>query len=532
VGFQAIGIAAEAPPPPPSVAIEGAPESMTVGTSVQLSAHVSNDTPTVTWAASAGTITQAGLYSAPAEVPSGGTVTVSATTSKGAKDQKTIKVAAVAPTKTLLAGDATSTYAVADKTSAGREEAFQFTAKSSGTVEELQFRTNATADTGLTGLSLGVFADNAGKPGEVLGKATFTGTPATSSWIAVKGLSTTLVSGTKYWLVALPLGPSGKGLFFSAAVVSGGTGNVESTATGLTGLTPESAWESYGQGPVGFQAIGIAGGAGANVIVRGATSAASVAPASSAKAAGSSTSPTVAIAGAQSSMTAGTSVQLSALVAGDSPSVSWSASAGSISAAGLFTAPSRVPASGSVTVRATTAQGAQDELTIAIVVLTSPRPAPLAPLPNEPAGATGSSLSTLQAPAAMRFNHELIITAEPVAAGRLLLAAYAGKRRLGGCALRTPAGRTATCRVALGRLPAGAQLSIRAALQTGKRTLHSSRASAAVPAMSMAGMLPGLDFSSATAQYLCSPAFRPQKHAAVAHGNSAASTSERTSASS
>jgi hypothetical protein len=505
---------------------------MTVGTSVQLSAHVVNDTPTVTWAASAGTITQAGLYTAPAEVPSGGTVTVSATTSKGAKDQKTIKVAAVAPSKVLLAGDATSTYTVADKTSAGREEAFQFTAKSSGTVEELQFRTNATADTGLTGLSLGVFADNAGKPGEVLGKATFSGTPATSSWITVKGLSTTLVSATKYWLVALPLGPSGKGLFFNAAAVSGGAGNVESTATGLTGLTPESSWESYGQGPVGFQAIGTAAGAGSSsLIARGATSAASVASPAGAKAAGPSIAPTVAIAGAQSSMSAGTSAQLSALVAGDSPSVSWSASAGSISAAGLFTAPSRVPASGSVTVRATTVHGAQDELEIAIAALTSPRPAPLAPLPNEPAGGAGS-LSTLQAPAAMRFNHELIITAEPVAAGRLLLAAYAGKRRLGGCALRTPAGRTATCRVSLGHLSTAARLSIRATLQTGAHTLHSSRSTAAVPSMSMAGMLPGLDFSTATAQYLCSPAFRPRKSAAVAPGSSAASSPGRPPASS
>jgi hypothetical protein len=485
---------------------------MTVGTSVQLSAHVSNDSSTVTWAASGGSITQAGLYTAPAEVPSGGTVTVSATTVKGAKDQKTIKVAAVAPSKVLLAGDATSTYTVADKTSAGREEAFQFTAKSSGTVEELQFRTNTTADTGLTGLSLGVFADNAGKPGEVLGKATFTGTPATSSWITVKGLTTTLVSGTKYWLVALPLGPSGKGLFFNAAVVSGGTGNVESTATGLTALTPESSWESYGQGPVGFQAIGVAAGAGSNAIARGATSTASIASAARATTAATSASPTVAIAGAQSSMIAGTSVQLSALVAGDSPSVGWSASAGSVSTTGLFTAPSRVPASGEVTVRATTSHGGHDELEITILPLTSPHAAPLAPLPNEPAGTAGSSLNSLQAPAAMRFNNEVIITAEPVASGRLLLSAYAGKRRIGGCALRTPAGRTATCRVALGHRSAGAPLSIRASLQTGRRTLHSSRATAAVPSMSMAGMLPGLDFSSATAQYLCSPAFRPPTH--------------------
>jgi hypothetical protein len=90
-------VAVEEPPAEAEVAIEGAPASLTTGTSVQLSAHVSNDTPTVTWAASAGAITQAGLYTAPAEVPSGGTVTVSATTSKGAKDQRTIAIVAPPP---------------------------------------------------------------------------------------------------------------------------------------------------------------------------------------------------------------------------------------------------------------------------------------------------------------------------------------------------------------------------------------------------------------------------------------------------
>src|SRR5207248_591044 len=48
--------------------------------------------------------------------------------------------------KTLLAGDATSAYTAGDQTAGGREETFQFTAKSSGTVEELQFRTNGVAN--------------------------------------------------------------------------------------------------------------------------------------------------------------------------------------------------------------------------------------------------------------------------------------------------------------------------------------------------------------------------------------------------
>ena len=80
-----------------SVAIEGAPEGMTVGTSVQLSAHVANDSPTVTWAASGGTITQGGLYTAPSEPPVSGKVTVMATTAKGAKDQRAIAIVAAPP---------------------------------------------------------------------------------------------------------------------------------------------------------------------------------------------------------------------------------------------------------------------------------------------------------------------------------------------------------------------------------------------------------------------------------------------------
>jgi hypothetical protein len=253
VGFQALGKTSVAQP---TVTIEGAPASMAAGSSVQLTAHVSNDSPTVTWGASAGAITTGGFYTAPAKPPAGGTVTVTATTSKGATDQRTIEVTANT-TKGLLAGDATSTYTIADQTSVGREETFQFTAKSSGTVKELQFRTNSTANTGVTGVELGVFAENAGKPGAVLGKAIVPGQPAANSWVNASGLSIPVVSGTKYWLAVLALGTAGEQLHFNAAtVVGGGTGNLESVTSGLGTLTPESSWDTYNQGPVGFQALG------------------------------------------------------------------------------------------------------------------------------------------------------------------------------------------------------------------------------------------------------------------------------------
>src|SRR6202035_4279058 len=208
--------------------------------------------PTVSWTASAGSITTGGLYTAPSEPPSGGTALVTATTSKGAQATVSIEILPAGSRILLAAGDATSTYSVGDQTGVGHEEAFQFTAKSTGTVEELEFRTNGGADTGLTGVSLGVFADNAGKPGEVLGRATVSGQPATNSWIKATGLSTAVVSGTKYWLVALPLGGGSDYLRYNvAAAVSAGTGNVESTTGGLTALTAESSWGTYNQGPLG-----------------------------------------------------------------------------------------------------------------------------------------------------------------------------------------------------------------------------------------------------------------------------------------
>ena len=68
-----------APPATPSVAIAGAPASLVVGTSVQLSATVANAAQGVKWTTTAGSITAAGLLKAPATVPAGGTVVVRAT---------------------------------------------------------------------------------------------------------------------------------------------------------------------------------------------------------------------------------------------------------------------------------------------------------------------------------------------------------------------------------------------------------------------------------------------------------------------
>src|SRR6202023_3198948 len=66
------------------------------------------------------------------------------------------------------------------------------------------------------------------------------------------------------------------------------------------------------------------------------------------------------------SMSAGSTAQLTAHVVNDSPEVKWSASAGSITSGGLYTAPAEPPAGAVATVTATTSKGAKAEALIEI----------------------------------------------------------------------------------------------------------------------------------------------------------------------
>jgi hypothetical protein len=79
-------------PPAPGVAISGAPAAMIAGTSVQLSASVTNDSPGVAWGDSAGSITSGGLYTAPSQPPAGGDVVITARSARGAQGQVTIAI--------------------------------------------------------------------------------------------------------------------------------------------------------------------------------------------------------------------------------------------------------------------------------------------------------------------------------------------------------------------------------------------------------------------------------------------------------
>jgi hypothetical protein len=322
------------------------------------------------------------------------------------------------------------------------------------------------------------------------------------------------VSGTKYWLVALPLGPSTAKLHYNAAVGSGGTGNVESKTGGLTTLSAQSLWETFNQGPVGFQALGTISGAAAiaapatRLAPRStATALAAPAPAPApAPASGPASGPGVAIEGAPASMIAGTSVQLAAPVQEGIRTVSWRASAGKITAHGLYTAPRHPPRDGVVHIYARRDGAASDERTIAILPVPIPQAAPAAQFASPSAHVSASGLAK---PQALIVGPKLILSTRAGRAGVVSLSAYIGSRRLGGCAARTSGGRGFTCRLALPGLSAYSSIGVRAHLRGADVELDSVRTPAPVAAMSMPSTL-GVSLllhnGASPTQFICSAA--------------------------
>jgi hypothetical protein len=229
--------------------------------------------------------------------------------------------------------------------------------------------------------------------------------------------------------------------------------------------------------------------------------------------------PHVAIASAPASMIAGTAVQLSAAVSNDNPSVAWSASAGSISAEGLYVAPSAPPPGGSVRIEARSVKGAHDQRTITIVPAPAPQPAPEVVPPS--GGTQGfKSVKTparLSRPEARLIGRKLIITTLTSVAGRVRLSAYLGKRRLGTCVTETPAGRSFTCRLTLGpKISLHAHISILASLRVGELIVESQLKARSIPQMKMKPTSAGAHAASATGMFWCgSPTLLPTYRAAI-----------------
>lgn len=154
----------------------------------------------------------------------------------------------------LLVGDTTSTYAVADQTHGGHEEAFGFVAVRSGSVRQLKRWVPSTPNPGINGLALGILADNAGLPGAVLSQGQ-SGPLPVNDWLTITVPAAPVVAGTKYWLVHLPLGENAALFHFPVANAAGP--NVEGKIVGRTQIEGQAEWVPFNEGPTGFYAIGL-----------------------------------------------------------------------------------------------------------------------------------------------------------------------------------------------------------------------------------------------------------------------------------
>ena len=227
-------------------------------------------------------------------------------------------------------------------------------------------------------------------------------------------------------------------------------------------------------------------------------------------------------------MIAGTSVQLAAKVANDGPGITWEASVGSITAGGLYTAPSEPPPGGTVLVSAHGEDGAADQRTIAILPVPPPVAMPAATpatdaVPQSAPGGAGltpggsaSPSKGLSRPRVTLIGRELIMTTQVTEAGRVRLSAYLGRRKLGSCVARTPADRTFTCRLRLGKgVSVNARIGVWASLRAGGVLERQLRPAARVQEMKMASgagtaSVPGLlgvrvRWHELSGQLLCAP---------------------------
>ncbi len=248
--------------------------------------------------------------------------------------------------------------------------------------------------------------------------------------------------------------------------------------------------------------------------------------------------PTISISGGQAAIPAATSLELSTSVSNDSSSVEWKASAGKLTPLGtesgraLFTAPSRPPVGGRVTITARLSdhRAADSRLVLAVTPVGQGEPEPV-PEPPQAAATSAPSVTTglapvglgggegrssgssgpgisvvapgLSRPRAMLVGRMLVLTTVPSAAGRVRLTAHLGSHPLGACTTLSPAGRTFTCRIRLGRkVSLRAPISVHASLRIGHHEFEALLPAGRIPEMRMRPVGP---LASAASGFWCSP---------------------------
>lgn len=151
----------------------------------------------------------------------------------------------------LLVGT-TATFATEETWGEKRPVVAAFTAEKSGILERIGLRSGTTACT-CTSVVLGIFADNAGVPGAILGQGTFPSKPGKNTVISAGIPALAIVAGVKYWLAFLPLG----GKMFTPLGAGTTVLQVEVTAAYTKLESNPAPLESYGATAISLQGEGV-----------------------------------------------------------------------------------------------------------------------------------------------------------------------------------------------------------------------------------------------------------------------------------
>ena len=207
----------------------------------------------------------------------------------------------------------------------------------------------------------------------------------------------------------------------------------------------------------------------------------------------------VAISGAPAELLTGNGAQLQAKVANGPPQVTWSvegvpggnATVGTITPAGLYTAPAAVPPGGSVTIRADGTYGGFAEVEVAVAKPKEPDPAPEPPPPpppdDPPPGGdppepppvvvTPPSVlpPLLSIPQVALNGRRAYVKTVPGRPGTVETKALVGKRRIALCRTTVPAGRGAVCKLWVPRRYRLAAVTVVVKLRAGGRAVATRR---------------------------------------------------------
>jgi hypothetical protein len=160
--------------------------------------------------------------------------------------------------------------------------------------------------------------------------------------------------------------------------------------------------------------------------------------------------PSLSISGAPTGLVAGTSAQLTANLTNLSGGVTWTATAGTVSPAGLFTAPAAPPAGGTAVVRATSATNPSVSAQVTIPIL----PAPALTAAPGVNGAVNAGQKLLSRLAFRVVNRTIVVTkiATGPKPGRLVMTTVLKRKVLGRCIIpRVGANKTVTCKTTMTR---------------------------------------------------------------------------------